>query len=42
MKSIKTRKEWLSLETSMPDDLSKFWGGDWGCDSEIGVLKKDS
>lgn len=39
MKPIKTSKEWLSLETSMRDDLSKFWGGDWGCDSEVGTLK---
>jgi hypothetical protein len=39
MKPVKTKKEWLSLETSMRDDLIQFWGGDWGCDSEVGTLK---
>jgi len=39
MKPTKTRKEWLSLETSMEDELKKYWGGDWGCDSEVGTLK---
>jgi N-dimethylarginine dimethylaminohydrolase len=39
MEPIKTSKEWLALETSMRDDLSKYWGGDWGCDSEVGTLR---
>ena len=39
MKSTKTRKKWLSLETSMEDELTEYWGGDWGCDSEVGTLK---
>jgi N-dimethylarginine dimethylaminohydrolase len=39
MKPNKTRKEWQALETSMEDELSEYWGGDWGCDSEVGTLK---
>jgi len=39
MEPTKTRKEWLSLETSLEDELAEYWGGDWGCDSEVGTLK---
>lgn len=35
MKPTKTRKEWLSLETSMEEELTEYWG----CDSEVGTLK---
>lgn len=33
------KKEWLALETSMEEDLPVYWGGDWGCDSEVGTLR---
>lgn len=39
MVPIKTSKKWLALETNMRDELSTYWGGDWGCDSEVGTLK---
>jgi N-dimethylarginine dimethylaminohydrolase len=39
MKPTKTKKEWLALETSIEEDFSEYWGGDWGCDSEVGKLK---
>jgi hypothetical protein len=39
MKSTKTRKEWLAHETSMEDELTEYWGGDWSCDSEVSTLK---
>lgn len=39
MKPIKTQKEWFALETPMRDELSTYWGGDWGCDSEFGTLR---
>ncbi len=39
MKPIKTKKEWLALESAMEDELPEYWGGDWGCDSEVGTLK---
>jgi len=39
MKPTKTKKEWLSLETSIAEDFSEFWDGDWGCDSEVGKLQ---
>ncbi len=39
MKPKETRREWLALETSMKDELAEYWGGDWGCDSEVGTLK---
>lgn len=34
-----TKAKWMARETAMKDDLSEFWGGDWGCDSEVGTLK---
>jgi N-dimethylarginine dimethylaminohydrolase len=39
MEPTKTKKEWLALETSIQEDLSEYWGGDWGCDSEVGRLR---
>jgi len=39
MTPIKTPEKWLALETSMKDELPSYWGGDWGCDSEVGTLK---
>ncbi len=39
MKPTKTKKEWLAVETSIEEDFSKHWGGDWGCDSEVGKLR---
>jgi N-dimethylarginine dimethylaminohydrolase len=36
---MKTKKEWLALETSIAEDFEEFWGGDWGCDSEVGKLR---
>jgi N-dimethylarginine dimethylaminohydrolase len=39
MESIKTKKEWLALETSIAEDFAEYWGGDWGCDSEVGKLQ---
>ena len=39
MKPVETRNEWLALETPMRDELSTYWGGDWGCDSEVGTLR---
>jgi len=39
MDPVETRNEWLALETHMRDELSTYWGGDWGCDSEVGTLR---
>ncbi|MCK4647145.1 MAG: amidinotransferase, partial [Candidatus Aminicenantes bacterium] len=39
MKPAKIKKSWLSLETSIQEELSTHWGGDWGCDSEAGTLR---
>jgi len=39
MKPKKELKKWIALETSLKDDLSSYWGGDWGCDSEVGTLR---
>lgn len=39
MKPIKTLKKWLALETPMRKELTTYWGGDWGCDSEVGTLR---
>jgi len=39
MEPTKTKKEWQALETSMEKDFTKYWGGDWGCDSEVGKLR---
>jgi N-dimethylarginine dimethylaminohydrolase len=39
MEPTKTKKGWLALETSTEEELTKYWGGDWGCDSEVGKLR---
>ncbi|MFQ5742712.1 MAG: dimethylarginine dimethylaminohydrolase family protein [Acidobacteriota bacterium] len=39
LKPIENRDEWLADETSMRDELPDYWGGDWGCDSEVGALR---
>ena len=39
MKPTKTSKKWLALETPIRDELTTHWGGNWGCDSEVGTLK---
>jgi len=39
MKSVKTREKWLANKTPMRDELPTHWGGDWGCDSEVGTLR---
>ncbi|MBN1273835.1 MAG: amidinotransferase [Candidatus Aminicenantes bacterium] len=39
MKPIKTFSKWLADETPMRKELRSHWGGDWGCDSEVGKLK---
>ncbi len=39
MEPTKTKKEWLALETSIEEDFEELWGGDWGCDSEVGKLR---
>lgn len=39
MEPTKIKKKWQALETSMEDDLTEYWGGDWGCDSEVGTLR---
>lgn len=39
MEPTKTKKEWLAFETPFAEDISEYWGGDWGCDSEVGKLR---
>ncbi len=39
MKTTRTKKEWLSLDTSFEEEIADYWGGDWGCDSEVGKLR---
>jgi len=39
MEPTKTKKEWLALETSISEDFVEYWGGGWGCDSEVGKLQ---
>lgn len=39
MGPIKTKDEWLALKTSIQDDFAEYWGGNWGCDSEVGKLR---
>jgi N-dimethylarginine dimethylaminohydrolase len=29
----------MALTTSSKEEMTTFWGGDWGCDSEVGFLK---
>lgn len=39
MKPTQTSKKWLALESPLSEDLNVYWGGDWGCDSEVGNLR---
>lgn len=39
MEPTKTKKDWLALETSIAEDFAEYWGGEWGCDSEVGRLR---
>jgi len=39
MKPTKTRANRLAQENSLEEDLVEYWGGDFGCDSEVGKLK---
>ena len=39
MQSTKEHKSWLALETSFGNEIQTYWGGDWGCDSEVGTLR---
>jgi len=39
MESMKTKKDWLVFDTSIAEDFSEYWGGAWGCDSEVGKLR---
>jgi N-dimethylarginine dimethylaminohydrolase len=39
MKSTRSEKKWLAKNTSFQDDLPEYWGSDWGCDSEYGILR---
>jgi len=39
MKPTKTHSKWLAQENSLAEDLVEYWGGDFGCDSEVGELK---
>jgi N-dimethylarginine dimethylaminohydrolase len=39
MKPTKTRDIWLAQENTLAEDLEEYWGGDFGCDSEVGEIK---
>jgi N-dimethylarginine dimethylaminohydrolase len=39
MEPTKTKKDWFALETSIAEDFTEYWGGNWGCDSEVGKLR---
>lgn len=39
MKPTKTHNDWLARENPLEEDLVEYWGGDFGCDSEVGNLK---
>ena len=32
-------ERWFPLETRLEDDLKDYWGGDWGCSSEVSRLR---
>lgn len=36
---FETRDDWLAHESSIKEDLPEYWGGEWGCDSEVGTLR---
>ncbi len=39
MTRTKIPQEWVALETPSREEMTSLWGGDWGCDSEVGSLK---
>ena len=39
MKKNETRDDWLAYDSNIRDDFTEYWGGEWGCDSEVGTLK---
>ena len=39
MTTNKIPREWLPLDTPSREEMTSLWGGDWGCDSEVGFLK---
>ena len=32
-------ERWFPLNTTIEEDMTTFWGGDWGCSSEISRLR---
>lgn len=36
---METQKKWVAINTPLREELKDIWGGDWGCDSEIGRLR---
>lgn len=32
-------ERWFPLETTMEEDMIPYWGGDWGCSSEVNRLR---
>jgi N-dimethylarginine dimethylaminohydrolase len=32
-------ERWFALETTIEDDMIPYWGGDWGCSSEVTRLR---
>jgi len=39
MSPLNIPEKWLALNTSMREEFTEYWGGDWGCDSETGTLR---
>lgn len=39
MKYDEQVEKWFALETRFEDEVSTYWGGDWGVSSEVGNLK---
>ncbi len=39
MTKTEVPREWRPLETPLREEMTSLWGGDWGCDSEVGLLK---
>lgn len=32
-------ERWFALETTIEEDMQNYWGGDWGCSSEVNRLR---
>lgn len=32
-------ERWFPLETKIEEDMTSYWGGDWGCSSEVNTLR---